>query len=47
MSLNSVEQYKDYFDKTLPVALKNVKELAENPYLITMKKEVNVSVEKV
>ena len=47
VSLNSVEQYKDYFDKTLPVTLKNVKELAENPYLITINTEVNVPVEKV
>ncbi len=46
-SLNSIEQYEDYFKKTFPIALSLVKELAEKPVLITIETLIDASVEKV
>ncbi len=47
VSLDAVEQFEDYFNSTFPKALQTIKELAEQPILITIEALVNAPVEKV
>ncbi len=47
ISLDSVEEFKDYFNETFPKAINTIKELAEQPILITIEAQVDAPVEKV
>jgi len=47
VSMNSTEAFADYLNNAFPKALKAVKELAENPVLITIETTVHAPVEKV
>ncbi|HSN60151.1 MAG TPA: SRPBCC domain-containing protein [Ferruginibacter sp.] len=47
VELDMLEDFKDYFTKTFPVALENVKKLAEGKPAITIEATVHAPVEKV
>ena len=46
VTMDVIEAYEDYFQKTFPAALALVKELAEAPVQIEVKTDVNATVEK-
>jgi uncharacterized protein YndB with AHSA1/START domain len=47
VSLNSLESFIDYFNKTFPKALADLKELSEKPVVITIEAIVTQPIEKV
>lgn len=47
LEIDVVEDYLDYFNKTFPLALQKVKELAENKVLITIETTINAPVDKI
>lgn len=46
VELDSISEFADYFKETFPKALQKIKEMAESKTQITVKKQVNVPVEK-
>jgi uncharacterized protein YndB with AHSA1/START domain len=47
IELDVVESFMDYFTKTFPVAMENIKNLAEAKITVTVEAMINASVEKV
>ena len=47
VDLDAIEQYLDYFNKTFPKALDQVKTMAEQPLTITVETSIAVPIEKI